>query len=66
MSFNTPVEKLSLVFVGLLVLLIVAAVLILSNLSGIARGFVEEKVPGMTFSQIEVGWSELSCIHGVE
>ena len=49
MSF---IKKLSLGFVGLLVVLIAAAVLILSNLSGIARGFVEERVPGMTFSQI--------------
>ncbi len=62
MSF---IKKLSLGFVGLLVVLIAAAVLILSNLSGIARGFVEERVPGMTFSQIEVGWSELN-IYGVE
>ncbi len=58
-------KKLILVFAGLLVVLIVALVLIFSNLSTIARGFVEEKVPGMTFSQIDVSWSELS-IHGVE
>ena len=62
MSF---IKKLILVFAGLFVVLIVAVVLIFSNLSGIARGFVEEKVPGMTFSEIDVSWSELS-IYGVE
>ena len=58
-------KKLILVFVGLFALLIGAVALVFSNLSGIARSFVEEKVPGMTFAQLDVSWNELN-IHEVE
>ena len=61
----SSIKKLGLAFTVVLALLIVAVVLIYSNLSEFARAFVEEKVPGMTFSELDVSWNEVN-IHGVE
>ncbi len=61
----SSIKKLGLAFTVVLALLIVAVVLIYSNLSEFARAFVEEKVPGMTFSELDVSWNEVN-IYGVE
>lgn len=52
-------KKLGLILVVLVLIVLAGVWLILSNLSDLTRSFVEEKVPGLTFDQLEVGWNHV-------
>ena len=45
-----------------LVLVLIFLTLFYSNLSDFAKGLAQEKIPGLTFTQIEVGWNDVQLI----
>jgi len=53
-------KKIGIVAAGVLAVLIVALVLVYSNLSTIARGIVERQIPNLTFASLNVGWNSVT------
>lgn len=50
-------KKIGIIAGAVVLTLIVIMVVVYSNLSSIARGIVEEQVPNLTFSDLDVGWN---------
>ncbi len=55
----TTMKKLGLAIAGVIAALVVAMVVAYVNLSNLTKAIVEKQVPGLTFTELKVGWNDV-------